>query len=359
MVHLGQKLDSQHAGEEDCKQKHDHGAQQDAAPVFQHPAQPSLVVHAKPVDEPPVGDSGEFAVHVLLAENGGRHHRHQGQADEKRSEKRKRNGQGQTTRHLAGDAADENHREENGDGRQRGRGDGHAHFAGTDLGRFEAVLALLQMAEGVLDHHHGVVDEHPYPQREATQGHQVQGVACAVQSDERGNDRQRNGQADDQRRAPVAQEQVDHQHGQQAADQRVAAGSVGDPLDHLRNVPGQVELDVSGQSRLDFRQTFFHSTGHVHRVRSRALTDHHEHAFAPLHPCTLAHFFVRVLHARDVSQVNGRTGFAHADDCRPDLVQRAELAHCPHAEFPVTVHQVAARQRQVGSAKRVHHVRQG
>ena len=61
----------------------------------------------------------------------------------------------------------------------------------SDAPTMEAVLSflpLLDVPEGVLDDDDGVVDEHPDPQGQPSQGQQVQGVAGRVKGDERRDD---------------------------------------------------------------------------------------------------------------------------------------------------------------------------
>ena len=71
--------------------------------------------------------------------------------------------------------------------------------------------AFLQVALHVLDRDGGVIDQDADRQRQAAQRHDVDRLAQQAQHDDRGQDRQRNGDRDDDRAAPAAEEDQDHQ----------------------------------------------------------------------------------------------------------------------------------------------------
>ena len=73
------------------------------------------------------------------------------------------------------------------------------------------LLALFEIAVDVLDLDRGVVHQDADRQRQAAQRHDVDRLAQRAQHDERRQDRQRNRDRDDQRAAPAAQEDQDHE----------------------------------------------------------------------------------------------------------------------------------------------------
>ena len=81
------------------------------------------------------------------------------------------------------------------------------------------VLALLQMAVDVLDGDRRIVDENTDREREAAERHEIDRLAERVEQDDRGEDRQRNRDGDDQRAAPASEEQQHHECGQRGGDQ--------------------------------------------------------------------------------------------------------------------------------------------
>ena len=75
-------------------------------------------------------------------------------------------------------------------------------------------LAQADMALDVFDHHRAVVDQDADRERKAAERHGIERLAADVHDQHRGDDRQRNRRENDQRQAPVAQEQQDHQRRQ-------------------------------------------------------------------------------------------------------------------------------------------------
>ncbi len=109
----------------------------------------------------------------------------------------------------------------------------------------EGVLALLLVAEDVLEDDDGVVDHHPDRQRQrqgrevverkAEEAHEAEG------GDERGRDRER----DDEGRAPRTEKDKDHEDRQHGAVDDVDL----DVLDRLFDILGAVECDVVEEAR--------------------------------------------------------------------------------------------------------------
>jgi hypothetical protein len=84
---------------------------------------------------------------------------------------------------------------------------GHAHPAAA------------QVADDVLDHHHGAVHDHSEIQRAKRQ--QVRGNALQLQTGRGEQQRKRNGQRDDDRAAHISQEQKQNDHDQNDAFREV------------------------------------------------------------------------------------------------------------------------------------------
>ena len=81
-------------------------------------------------------------------------------------------------------------------------------------------LPILEVTVDVLDGHRRVVDQNTDGERQAAQGHEVDGLAQRIEDDDGRDDRQRNRDRDDQRAAPATQEQQHHQGGQRSGDDR-------------------------------------------------------------------------------------------------------------------------------------------
>jgi hypothetical protein len=87
------------------------------------------------------------------------------------------------------------------------------------------------IAVDVFNLHCGVVDQDADGQRHAPERHHIDGVARGPQDDARGENRQRYGSADDDRAAPAAEEQQDHNGGEPRGDGSFLHHSV-DGLEH-------------------------------------------------------------------------------------------------------------------------------
>ncbi len=81
-------------------------------------------------------------------------------------------------------------------------------------------LRIAQIAMGVFDLHRGVVHQDADRQRQAAERHDVDGLPQQAQDDNGGEDRKRNGNADDDRAAPASQKQQNHQAGEPRGDER-------------------------------------------------------------------------------------------------------------------------------------------
>ena len=82
------------------------------------------------------------------------------------------------------------------------------------------------MAHDVLNLHDGVVNQKPNHERERQERHHVDRETEIVHADESGNGRQRQRNRRHQRRAPFAQEQQHHEHGEERAFQQQFNGRV-------------------------------------------------------------------------------------------------------------------------------------
>ena len=107
----------------------------------------------------------------------------------------------------------------------------------------------LDVAHDVLDHDDRVVDDEADGDGEAHQRQIVEAVAQHVHHAEGADQRQRHGDAGNDGRPQVAQEQEDHHHHQADGEQQGEL-HVGDRVaDRLRAVGHQVDMDRSAGSR--------------------------------------------------------------------------------------------------------------
>ena len=194
----------------------------------------------------------------------GGHHRRDQAGDDQREEHGNRRRPAELAEELADDAAHEGGRQEDAD-----QGEGRGNHRQTDfvrrfhcriVGRFAAA----QVADDVFDFDDSIVHQHADNQRQRQQRDDIQGKAQQPHDEEGGDDRQRQGDGSNQRRAPVAQEDKDDEDSEQPAfqqhiertviivlDRRGAVIDLGDR--HLRIIrlnTGEFRFDCVGDPNL-------------------------------------------------------------------------------------------------------------
>ena len=154
-------------------------------------------------------------------------------------------------------------------GHQRGRG---------NLLRAIQDAALEQLlhphvAVNVLDFHRRVVHQNTHGQREAAQGHNIQGLPQNIHDDDADQNREWNARRDNQRGAPRAQKQQNHEGREGRRD----AGLDDDALDagshEKRLVEQQLDVEAGRGVGLDVGQRFFDFVDDVERAGRAAFQD--------------------------------------------------------------------------------------
>ena len=102
------------------------------------------------------------------------------------------------------------------------------------------------MPGDVLQNDDGVVHQHAHGQCDTAEAHDVQGDVEGIHEHERGQHGDGDGRGDDQRAADVLQEQVQHDHGEQATDDGGVAHLVDGRGDELGLVVDGHEFVVGG-----------------------------------------------------------------------------------------------------------------
>jgi len=166
------------------------------------PLEEAVEAHQQPEDQPAsLPRSTVLTFHVGVHPAGGEH-RVEGEGNQQRNQ----DGEGHRNAELVEEPANNPLHERHGH-KHRHDGEGRRHDRQADFGRtFErsppVVLALLQMADDVLPHHDGVVDEEADGQRKAHQGHDIEREAQRHDDDERADDADGQGEAGDDGGAP-------------------------------------------------------------------------------------------------------------------------------------------------------------
>ena len=184
---------------------------------------------------------------------------------------------------IARHAAEEKHGHEDdadGEGGNKGRG-GDLRCAVED-GLLD-FLAGLKVAVDVLDFHRCVVDQDADRQRQATQGHDVDGFVKDVEHDERTENGERNGDRDDNRGAEAAEKDQDHDGGEAGGDERLPDHAIDGAADKDRLIGQGVDLELGRKLALDVGEHSLHAGDDVERGRGAGFHDAHEDGALAVH----------------------------------------------------------------------------
>ena len=179
---------------------------------------------------------GAGAAAVVLSAHGAQHG-DEGDGHHERGQEAQGDGDGHVAEEGAGDPLDKDDGQKD---RDRGQGRGHhraADLGGAFDGRRRPAEPLLAFAVDGLEDDDGVVHQHPDPEGQAPQAHDVERDIEPVHGHEGEEHRERDRGGDDHRRPGVAEKDKEHQNRQGAADHRGEA----DLDQRLLDEPGLVE----------------------------------------------------------------------------------------------------------------------
>ena len=248
------------------------------------------------------------------------------------------------------------HRGEHARDGERGDERRHGDSGRAVQGRFRKRHAFLgEKPVRVLDGHRRIVDQNADGESEAAERHGVERVAEEVERDERGQDRQRNGDHDHDGRAPGAEEQQDHQRGQRGGDNTLAHHARHRRFDEHRLVEQLADLEAWRRRGASNLQHGAHPVDDI-EGRSVAVLDDAEQngALAILADDVLLHRRA-VANLADVLDED-RRAVGELDGNIVELVDRARRGVGAHGVLRVGDLHLARRQRQVLRIDRVHHV---
>ena len=123
---------------------------------------------------------------------------------------------------CSGNAAHERHRDKHRGHDQRNGDNGSRNLVhGIDGGRQRTLITQVKLGMHGLDHHNGIIHHNGDGQQQGRQHKQVDGEAHQVEEEEGTDERYRNGNQRDKRRAPVLQEHIHHdEHQDECEDKR-------------------------------------------------------------------------------------------------------------------------------------------
>lgn len=260
-----------------------------------------------------------------------RQHRDQAHRDDQRNQHRERDRQRLVAEQLAGHALHEHQRKEYRDRRQRRRGHGHADLGGAAHGCFEDRRAFLAQACDVFEHDNRVVNDHAGRKRQTAERHHVQGQVQLAHEEERGDQRNRQRQGDDERAPGVAEEKEDDQDREHAAEQRIELDLVERVLDEDRLVLDRAQLCAGRQRILQLVELRLHRRRDVHGVAVAFLVDRQLDRLAPVDAHDAFALLEPLAHFGDVLQLHRHTA-VDLDQQLAHFVERLELVDRAHEE---------------------------
>ena len=189
-----------------------------------------------------------------------RHHRQDGDGDDHGDRHTDGDGDGQVGEDLALGISGEDDRQEDGDG-GGGRGQERApDLAGTLVGGRVGILAHLATADDVFQHDDRRIHHHARREGEPGQRDHVERAAQEEEHDQGGEQRDRDGERDDQRRPGPAQEEPETEDRQDHAEHQIGAQKVDGPHDEDRGVERgrHHQLPVGQEGLVDHRDFGLH-----------------------------------------------------------------------------------------------------
>ncbi len=112
----------------------------------------------------------------------------------------------------------------------------------------------VEIAIDVLDFDRRVIHQHADGERETAEGHDVDGVAAQVQSNDGGEDGQRDRRANYDDAAPASQKCQNHQRDQDRRKHGLAHNAHNGGTDEYRLIEVDFQLHALGRGSLDDRQ---------------------------------------------------------------------------------------------------------
>ena len=137
---------------------------------------------------------------------------------------------------LPGNAFHKHHRQKHGDGSQRRRNHGAAHFSNTSNGRFSSIVPLRPTAENRFENDDGRIHQHSNAQSQTAKRHDVERHPKNVQRRKSHQQGHWNAQAGNDRRQRAFEKQKENGHGKPSPDDGGVSNFVDTALDKNRPI---------------------------------------------------------------------------------------------------------------------------
>ena len=190
-------------------------------------------------------------------------------------------------------------------------------------------MPFLAQPRDVLEHDDRIVDDHARGECQAAQRHHVEAQIGLAHEEERGDQRDRQRQRNDEGAAAMAEEEEDHQDRQRAADQGVVADVVERVLDEHRLVVDGGQARARRQGRLEFFEGLVDGVGHGHGIAVAFLVHRQFDGLVRVDADDAFAFLVALAHIGDVLEPD-RHAVLDLDQHLAHLVEVGELVDRAH-----------------------------
>ena len=142
--------------------------------------------------------------------------------------------------------AHEQQRDQHGDERERQRDKREADLRSTFERRLQRRIALLPVARDIFQHHDGIIDDEARRDRQRHQRQDIERIAGQIHHAKRPDERQRHGNARDDRGGDVAQKQKRHEHHEEHGENKFVLNRANRGADTLGPIREHSDVDGSG-----------------------------------------------------------------------------------------------------------------
>ena len=207
------------------------------------------------------------------------------------------------TRHTA----HHRQREEHGNHGERRSNNGYSHLVRSVDGSLLRRRPSLDVRGDVFEHHNGIIHNVTNGDGQTRQGNHVERTACGIQIDERGDERHWDGDGDDERSTPAAQEDEHDEHHENQG----VGDCFGERVDRvenvLRSVDHHLQVHVRRQVLLQGREHVDDLVGDSHGVGTTLLLDDDDGTLLTIR-VSLLRTLLHVVHdASHVAQIDRST----------------------------------------------------
>src|SRR5579863_2351016 len=213
---------------------------------------------------------------------------------------------GEWDEQVARHAGEKEHgNEDNADGERGDKGRRGDLLRAVEDGVFD-LLTHVNVPVHVFDFHRCVIDENSNGQRQATQGHDVDGFAQGAENEDRSEDGEGNGDGDDDRASPTPQEEKNHQAGEARGDHGLFHDAPNGAAHKDRLIAQKTDIQGRGQSQLDLGKHLLNPRDDIERRIGARFLDRQEGGALSIHADNVGLGGEPVAYIRNVTDVDGR-----------------------------------------------------